>query len=269
MKYKNLLKNSLIFIGSSIVLTSSFIIINEQKGSFKSFLKSYVDKFVSVISNNSENDESNIAIKKILKPDEYWAYELRKGGYILFMRHAERNPWSDVSMYDASEAKLFKENKNKKQYGENTYYAEGVCLNDKGKLQARMFNEKIEESKIPIGFIVSSPSCRARQTAELAFGRYDNLDETFIHKSVFNEVYTDWQTELKETLLKLPINKATNSVITAHGNVIDKNLFSNDFASSLKLKQGGFLVISRNNGKLKMEHEFNKFEEFSKVFSLR
>ena len=267
MEYRTIIKKGLIVFGSSIVLASSLININEKKGDIKGFLKNYTDKFVNLISNNKE---SNVAIKKVLKPDEYWAYELRKGGYILYMRHAKRNKWKDVAIYDAAEAKLFKKDRNQNTFGEKTYYSEGVCLNEKGKIQAKMFKEKIEESKIPIGFVVSSPSCRARQTALLAFGKHDRLDETFIHRNVFNEVFDEWQVELKETILNLPIPEETNTVITAHGGVITRNLFKNKDASSpFTLKQGGFYVISRNNGKLKMEHEFSKFEDFSKVFSLR
>ena len=50
--------------------------------------------------------------QKDIKPDDYWAYELQKGGYILYMRHAKRDK-CDVAIYDADEAKLFKENRNK------------------------------------------------------------------------------------------------------------------------------------------------------------
>lgn len=268
MRYKQIIKKSLILIGSTLVLSSSLINIFEKKGDFKSFVKNYTDKFVNLITNNSK--ENNLAIKKILKPDEYWGYELRKGGYILYMRHAKRDKWEDVAIYDAAEAKLFKENRNEKIYGENKYYAGGVCLSEKGKIQAKMFNEKIKESKVPIGFVVSSPSCRARQTATLAFGRYDSLDEQFIHRNVFNEVYDEWQVKLKETILNLPLKKGSNTLITAHGGVINRNMFINkDVSSPFTLKQGGFYVISKNNGKLKMEHEFSKFEDFSKVFANR
>ena len=268
MRFKETIKKSLILIGSSIVLSSSLINIYEKKGDFKSFIKSYTDRFVNLISNNDK--DNNVAIKKILKPDEYWAYELRKGGYILYMRHAKRDKWKDVAIYDAAEAKFFKENSNEKVFGVNTYYSGGVCLSKKGKIQAKMFNEKIKESKLPIGFVVSSPSCRARQTATLAFGKFDSLEKQFIHRNVFNEVYDEWQSKLKETILNLPINEGTNTVITAHGGVISRDLFMNkDVSSPFTLKQGGFYVISKNNGKLKMEHEFSKFEEFSKVFAIR
>ena len=128
MRFKETIKKSLILIGSSIVLSSSLINIYEKKGDFKSFIKSYTDRFVNLISNNDK--DNNVAIKKILKPDEYWAYELRKGGYILYMRHAKRDKWKDVAIYDAAEAKFFKENSNEKVFGENTYYSGGVCFID-------------------------------------------------------------------------------------------------------------------------------------------
>ena len=109
-----------------------------------------------------------------------------------------------------------------------------------------MFEEKIIESKLPIGFVVSSPSCRARQTATLAFGKHDKVDEIFVHRNVFNEVYTEWQSNLKQAILNLPIIEGENTIITAHEGVIDRNLFKNkDAALPFKLTQGGFYVISK------------------------
>ncbi len=38
--------------------------------------------------------------------DDYWAREILNGGYILHFRHAERDKWIDVQMYDVLESDL-------------------------------------------------------------------------------------------------------------------------------------------------------------------
>ena len=186
------------------------------------------------------------------------------------MRHAKRDKWKDVALYDSAEAKLFKENKSLASYGETKYYSDAICLSNKGKIQAKMIREKLTEAEIPIKYVVSSPSCRARQTAVLSFGKHDQLNEVFFHRNIFNEFFKDWQVNLKQAFLNVPIIDGGNTVVTAHGGVIDKNLFKNSNNSfPIKLSEGGFYVISRDNGNLTLEHEFSKFEDFSKVFSFR
>ena len=71
--------------------------------------------------------------------------------------------------------------------GENSYYSEAVCLNKQGKIQANAMGELIKEIDLPIGTIISSPVCRARQTAEIMFGSYDDLDPVLINFGFFEE----------------------------------------------------------------------------------
>ena len=68
------------------------------------------------------------------------AKEILNGGYILFFRHAERDKWTDVQMYDAIEL-----NKNLK--GEDSYFSNAVCLSSKGLVQARMMGKIIKDFK--------------------------------------------------------------------------------------------------------------------------
>lgn len=270
MKYSKLLKKSLIISGSTIVVFSSALSLYEnltKKINLKLLLGNQRDKITNLISNNSKEEDSS-KLKKLIKPKEFWANEIKKGGFILFMRHAKRDKWKDVSMYDAAEVKLFKKNKLAESYGENTYYANGVCLNKKGIAQAKMIKEKIIESGIPIGYVISSPSCRARQTAILSFGRHDKIDNMFMHTNAFNEVFSDYQSDLKKVFLNIPIFEGKNTVITSHGNVVDKSLFKNP--KDIKgLNQGGFYIISKSNDELKLEYSFSKFDDFAKVFSYR
>ena len=71
---------------------------------------------------------------------------------------------------------------------------------------------------------------------------------------------------LKQAFLNVPIIDRGNTVVTAHGGVIDKNLFKNSNNSfPIKLSEGGFYVISRDN-EVALEHEFSKFKVFLSFF---
>ncbi len=73
-------------------------------------------------------------------------------------------------MYDALEANVHTNGSNSTRYAEEDYFDKAVCLNERGKVQARAMGELLNHIKFPIGYVITSPSCRARQTAELAFG---------------------------------------------------------------------------------------------------
>ena len=62
-----------------------------------------------------------------------------------------------------------------------------VCLSDRGIEQAKIMNFYIKLSKMKISEVISSPSCRARQTSNLAFGRIDKISNALVHYGPWNE----------------------------------------------------------------------------------
>ena len=60
-----------------------------------------------------------------------------KGGYILHFRHAERDKWIDVAMYDASDNDAHENGSNDSSYAEDDYFVPAVCLNKLGKIKAQ------------------------------------------------------------------------------------------------------------------------------------
>ena len=76
-----------------------------------------------------------------------------------------------------------------------------------------------------ISQVISSPSCRARQTAEIGFDKIDVEDKVLVYESVFDEDKNIWQKNLRKFFDQLNIEEKSNIVITAHGSVIFKNLF--------------------------------------------
>ena len=233
---------------------------------------------------NLNQDTKNIQIKVINKlgltkkksqenKDKLWANKILKGGYILYFRHAERDKWIDVQLYDALESDLHKNGLNGTRYAENDYFKNAVCLNERGKIQAKSMGEVIKFSKLPIGHVVTSTSCRARQTANLAFGGYKQMDRTLVHKGPYYEI-GDRNSYLIKYIKNLPLVEGKNTIISAHNGVINLGLFSKGrrfLHEGLGLEEGGFYIISKNeNGKkLKLEHEFHNFKDFSKYFFVR
>ena len=174
-KFHLLFKLSFFFL-FIIISFSSLLNLYEKKDEIKSKIFNFLN-----ISSKSANYNS------ISEEDKYWAKQLMKGGYILHFRHAERDKWIDVAMYDALESDAHENGSNDSRYAENDYFDQAVCLNKRGKIQARAMGENLNRIKFPIGNIVSSPSCRARQTAELAFNGYDTLHRILVHTGPYNE----------------------------------------------------------------------------------
>jgi len=236
-------------------------------------IQNKIESFLSVLGGQEEVvEESDITpldyskTNEVIKEaDQYWAEELMKGGYILHFRHAERDKWIDVHMYDALESEVYENGYNESRYAEFDYFKEAVCLNERGVVQATAMGELLRDISFPIGYIISSPSCRARQTAELAFGGYDELDKTLIHRGAFNEREDDHYKALKELYLNLPMEPGKNTIVSSHNSVIHHNMFDSSVlpeGDDYKLEEGGFYVISIKDGKLILEHRFYYFKSF-------
>ena len=241
---RNFIKTILsIFIALSGITSLFYLTINRKEVD-KSFW-AVKEKFLNKINPKKSGN------------DKFWAKEILNGGYILWFRHAERDKWIDVRMFDSIENGL------DNRFAENEYFKDAVCLNKRGEIQAKGMSEMIKFSKLPVGNIISSTSCRARQTAELVFGKYDILNKGLVYKGPFLESGSERKKFLRDYLTNLPIKKGTNTIISAHS-IVTKNFFNT--GDSPKIEQGGFFVISNEDNKLELRHKFDKFSDFSKVF---
>jgi hypothetical protein len=152
------------------------------------------NKFNSYIENPKDNDKK-------------WSEKIMNGGYILHFRHAERQKWIDVEMYDSLESDVHKNGLNNSRMAENDYFKDAVCLNSRGMIQAKAIGEHLKKIKLPLGYVISSPSCRSRQTAELSFGGFDKLDRNLVHRGPYNQKEEDHAEVLKDLYMNLPINE--------------------------------------------------------------
>mgnify|MGYP001164076269 CR=1 FL=1 len=252
------------------------------------FLKSFVIKFIlifgffvilfsSIVNIYEKRNKITGLLKAKVKPGKIYAQEQHKlakdiinGGYILLFRHAEREKWIDVKKYDSIE---ILDNLN----AEDEYFSKAVCLSDRGLIQARAMGEIIEKIKLPFHTVITSPSCRARQTAELAFGGYDDIKNIFMHYGPYFEDADEFIKNVKKEILKIEVKKDSNAIISAHNGVIrstkifdqiDKEI---DFSQIAKkfMEEGGFIVMKKNDGKLIFVDLFFTFHDFQLNFHKR
>ena len=203
--------------------------------------------------------------------DIYWANQIMNGGYILHFRHTERDKWIDVQVYDALESDVHKNGINESRYAENDYFSNAVCLNERGKIQAKAIGEIIKHIGLPIGVVHSSVSCRARQTAELAFGGYDKLHRILVHKGPYFENETERVKKITKLYKSIKIEENKNAIVSSHGAVISCDMFVNDKCpyDMLTLEEGGFYVLKNTQAGLVFEYEFHNFNDFNKIFFKR
>ena len=133
---------------------------------------------------------------------------LRQGGYTIYFRHAATD-WSrddhvmlegDWTSCDADRMRQ---------------------LSDEGREQARRIGEAIQRLDIPVGRILSSEYCRARETAQLM-----NLGPVLPTRSLMNTRVAYLVGGQKEVVIRAqeeigrhPV-KGTNTILVAHGNLM-------------------------------------------------
>lgn len=243
-----------IYVASIAVIAASAFTLYDNQGKIKTLIHG---------DTTAEKEYANTGT------DAEWAHKLMQGGYILHFRHAERDKWIDVHMYDSLESDLHENGENGTRFAEHDYFAKAVCLNERGKVQAKAIGEHLNHIALPIGAVASSPSCRSRQTAELSFGGYDTLHRILVHKGPYSENENERARKLTELYLNLPMEEGKNTIVSAHNGVVSDKMFANVDKADLSIEEGGFYVISKKDGKLHLEHEFHFFKKFSKHFYKR
>jgi hypothetical protein len=88
-------------------------------------------------------------------------------------------------------------------------------LTDKGRSEARALGTEIKRLRIPIGPVYASPFCRTRETAQLAFGRYEPTNEARGGPANTND---PTRYEPLRRLLTTKPPPGQNAVIASHGN---------------------------------------------------
>ncbi|WP_170547341.1 histidine phosphatase family protein [Ruegeria arenilitoris] len=246
----------LAILSLAIVVSASAVYLYEKRKKIKS---AFGPQTSDVNSADVNYDASEM--------DIYWAKEILNGGYILHFRHAERDKWLDVQMYDALESDVHQNGLDESRYAENDYFGDAVCLNERGKVQAKAIGEHIKYVGLPIGNVISSVSCRARQTAELAFGGFDSQHRRLLHKGPYTEKPHIRTQQLTEFYQNLDVEDGVNTIVSGHNNVIECEMFiNNKCPNKPRLEEGGFYIFSKSDDGLIFEYEFHSYHHFSRAF---
>ncbi len=132
------------------------------------------------------------------QPDAALLVELRRGGYVLYIRHTSTD-------FGQNDAKMtgYEDCANQRN------------LTDKGRQEARAVGEHIKRLKIPVGRVLASPYCRTMETARLAFGKAQPMQEARGGPSRTDDPKR--YDGLRKLLASQP-PPGTNTVISSHGN---------------------------------------------------
>ena len=253
-KFRNLIIFLFAFLGSSLifVLLDGFIVKKEKNG--YQISSRFAQRF------NQEKNSSNNEIS-----NEKWTKEIVKGGYILHLRHAMREKFAgSVTTYDALEF-LNKEDARK------TDYYRAVCLTERGILDSKAIGKTFKFAGIKVSNVLSSPSCRARETAIFAFNRIDQIEPAILHRSVLMESqHKAYGEKLRSVIDEIPIIKGYNIVISGHGATLSYDIKNKTGIVDIdetngvdKRKETGIVVIERKEGKYIARHKFNSINEIS------
>ena len=137
---------------------------------------------------------------------------LRRGGYVLYVRHAETAATPEPQVRDLADC----------QWQRN--------LNGAGRRQATALGEVLRTDGVTFTTIEASPFCRAIQTAELMFGRPPRIDEVlFYHVSQTPEQIAAGTAALKARLARMPASG--NAVLIGHAPPLKR-------ATGLELAEG-------------------------------
>ncbi len=193
--------------------------------------------------------------------DIFWAKKVQKGGYVLHFRHAQREKWNDVTAFDAVELELGIQ-------AENSSFSRATCLTSQGIEEAKLIGEVFKITKTSISKVIASPSCRARQTATLAFNEIDEISNSLLHRTAIPRVqWEDFDGILKRLILNSSPNSDSNIFLSGHvgtlsfddGRVIDINEVGDLDARD----ETGFLVLEVNDGKIIARHKFRSIRYFA------
>jgi virginiamycin B lyase len=149
---------------------------------------------------------------------------LRRGGYVLALRHAA----TDFSMTDSTR--------------DPTDCSRQRNLTAEGRRQARSIGREFRRLGIPVGRVLASPFCRTRETATLAFGRAVPSRVLLSAEFFEGEPAGERQPARLRRLLASPPRQATNTILVSHN-------FAIDDATGESLAEGEAVMVRPDGGR--------------------
>lgn len=99
-----------------------------------------------------------LAVREEVTEDALIA-DLQHGGYVVYLRHAQRYKGPPDQLYPDSPAAAFADCTRQRN------------LTPYGIAQATLLREQLRRAGVTVGLVLAHPECRTRDTAMLAFGR--------------------------------------------------------------------------------------------------
>lgn len=192
--------------------------------------------------------------------NKLWADRIVAGGYILHFRHAQREKWHDSAAFDAYEAARGID-------ASTSSFARATCLTEQGVEEAKLIGKVFEMVGVKVAQVISSPSCRARQTAQYAFGNYTVSNALLSRTGIIPSQREDFDKALRKLMLEVEVPQGQNVVMTGHGQTFVKS--PTKVIDEGRMRKGepryetGFYVIERKDGKLIAQYRFASFKEFA------
>ena len=169
---------------------------------------------------------------------------LKKGGFILYMRHADKfeNSSSNQirSALDSFEAVT-------STVHTHQSYDKGLGISEYGEIQSWILNKIIiEELGIPFKKLISSPIKRCRQTASIVFGKEPEISNFLIYDSILTDKERNYIIPKQKDLFENSFLLDGNTAIVAHGNAV-----LNRIGILANIEQSDTLVLQKNqDGKI-------------------
>jgi phosphohistidine phosphatase SixA len=132
---------------------------------------------------------------------------LRQGGNVIYLRHGltERST-TDASPVDLSNCRTQRP------------------LSDEGRKQAAGIGKAFRDLGIPVGDVLTSPYCRARETAEIAFGGGSPSDTLSYSKNLPADERQRLAKALRD-LLSTPPQPGKNTILISHKDNLEDAVF--------------------------------------------
>jgi phosphohistidine phosphatase SixA len=156
---------------------------------------------------------------------------LRRGGYVIYFRHAATDP-----VPDDADPVIFADCSTQRN------------LSAAGRMQAGAIGEAMERLGVSIGSVLSSPFCRALDTAQLAFGKATREPVLENLETAASEAEREARILGLRRLLSTAPDGGTNGILVGHGfNVAaaaDVTLAEGEAAIFRPEEEGGFTLVA-------------------------
>jgi phosphohistidine phosphatase SixA len=130
---------------------------------------------------------------------------IRQGGFVLYMRHgltdnSRPDRPSGIDLADCNTQRP---------------------LSDAGRVEMKRIGQALRHAGIPLGQILVSPMCRARESAQLAIGDRYTLVEPLMYSANMTREEKKPRIEALRKLLRAPVDKGSNTLLVAHAPNLD------------------------------------------------